>query len=442
MKPTITLLLLGAALSFAPALLAAPAVAADMGYTPEVSGAALSLIDASAIPPAVDAAVSSFYARRGNAPLWLDHGQPRAAVTSLVSILRRAPLDGLSAGPMLADQIQASMSSASANPVAAMRAEKLMSSSWLMYVEALHTPVPGMTYVDPQQAPRAPAAGWVLEQAARSSSLGDHLAQVSAVNPLYAQLRDAVLAQGAVADTRIVANLQRLRGLPASGRFILVDAATQHLSMVENGRIVDGMKVVVGRPDAPTPMVASTIWYATFNPYWNIPSDLGRKLIAPHVVKEGTGWLKKNGYEVIADWDTPTTLPATSVNWRGVMAGTTEVKLRELPGSDNSMGVVKFGFGNPQGIYLHDTNNKALFVKDERTLSNGCVRLEDAKKLGAWLMGAPLAAPSDQPELNVRLPEGVPVYITYLTAHADNGSLAFTDDVYGRDGGADRLAAR
>jgi murein L,D-transpeptidase YcbB/YkuD len=103
---------------------------------------------------------------------------------------------------------------------------------------------------------------------------------------------------------------------------------------------------------------------------------------------------------------------------------------------------VKFGFGNPQGIYLHDTNNRALFEKDQRTASNGCVRLEDAKRLGQWLMGAPLAAPSADPELNVRLPQGVPVYITYVTAHPDHGQVAYSDDVYGRDSPGDRLAAR
>ena len=244
----------------------------------------------------------------------------------------------------------------------------------------------------------------------------DHLAAVSAVSPMYADTRDAAWRQSQaigslLPDARVMANLDRIRTLPATGRFVLVNAATQQHSMVENGRVVDTMKVVVGRPDAQTPMVASTIWYATFNPYWNIPSDLGRKLIAPHVAKDGTSWLKKNGYEVIADREKPTVLPASSVDWKGVKAGTAEVKLRELPGAANSMGLVKFNFNNPQGIYLHDTNNRALFAQDQRTLSNGCVRLENAKRLGRWL-GGDMVAPAADPELNVRLPQGTPVYIS------------------------------
>jgi murein L,D-transpeptidase YcbB/YkuD len=97
------------------------------------------------------------------------------------------------------------------------------------------------------------------------------------------------------------------------------------------------------------------------------------------------------------------------------------------------MGALKFGFSNDLGIYLHDTPNKALFAKDQRTFSLGCVRVEDAKRLGAWLLGADPVPPSDQPEQSVRLPKSVPVYITYVTASADDGRLAFADDIYGLD---------
>ena len=437
MKPTLLNSLLGATIAIAPI----PALAAT---SPEIAPVAPSALLAPA-EFAGSAAVDNFYTRRGNPLVWLKQGPSSPGVTALLQLLRRAPLDGLGSGPQLADEIQAALAAAT-DRAGSLRADRMMSAAYLRYVAALYAPTPGMLYVDARLAPRAPAPGYVIEQAARASSLPDHLAAVSAVNSMYAELRDAawnqVQASGnTLPDARLMANLDRLRALPASGRYILVNAATQQLSMVENGRVIDSMKVVVGRPDAATPMVASTIWYATFNPYWNIPADLGRKLIAPHVLKSGTSWLTKNGYEVIADWDKPTVLPASSVDWKGVRAGTAEVKLRELPGSANSMGFVKFGFGNPQGIYLHDTNNRALFGKDQRTASNGCVRLEDARRLGQWL-GAPSAAPSADPELNVRLPQGMPVYITYVTAHADNGQVAYTDDVYGRDGTGDRLAAR
>jgi murein L,D-transpeptidase YcbB/YkuD len=105
------------------------------------------------------------------------------------------------------------------------------------------------------------------------------------------------------------------------------------------------------------------------------------------------------------------------------------------------MGRIKIGFPNGSDIYLHDTPNKALFAQEDRTLSHGCIRLEDAERLGRWLMGREPQAASSDPEQNVLLPAPVPIYVTYLTAHVDGGQLAFVDDIYGRDAQRQQVAA-
>jgi murein L,D-transpeptidase YcbB/YkuD len=97
------------------------------------------------------------------------------------------------------------------------------------------------------------------------------------------------------------------------------------------------------------------------------------------------------------------------------------------------MGHIKFGFPNAYDIYLHDTPNKDLFAQDDRTLSHGCIRLQDAERLGRWMMEGSTQAASDSPEQNVALPTPVPIYVTYLTAQAQNGQVSFLDDIYGRD---------
>jgi L,D-transpeptidase YcbB len=97
------------------------------------------------------------------------------------------------------------------------------------------------------------------------------------------------------------------------------------------------------------------------------------------------------------------------------------------------MGRVKFMFPNDLGIYLHDTPDRALFAKDNRHFSNGCIRLEDAAGLGLWLLGRPLRAGSTAPEQPVPLTVPVPVYLTYFTATATKAGVGFLDDVYGRD---------
>jgi murein L,D-transpeptidase YcbB/YkuD len=181
-------------------------------------------------------------------------------------------------------------------------------------------------------------------------------------------------------------------------------------------------------------MLASTIYYATLNPYWNVPGDLAQTLIAPRVLAQGVSYLTERNYEVLSDMGKEAQpIDPSTVDWAAVAAGTQMVRVRQLPGPANSMGKVKFGFPNATDIFLHDTPNKDLFVQTSRDISNGCIRLEDAPRLGRWLLGRDLAANSDAPEQHVLLPTPVPVFVTYLTAQASNGQLTFAKDVYGRD---------
>jgi len=380
------------------------------------------------------AALDSFYAGRRNAPLWFENGRPGAAASELVAILRRAPIDGLASGPQIAAEVEQAIDQArSGDARAVASAERLMSAAWVAYVQTLRAPTRGMIYGDPGMPAAAPQASIILRDAARARSLGAYLAEVSAVNPIYAALRRAALADATAAPSAVLrANLDRARAIPSEGRFVLVDAAAARLYMYDDGRVTDSMKVIVGKPQYATPMIASAIHYATFNPYWHVPDHLVRETIAANVVKQGAGYLKARGYEVVSDYsDRAEVLPPSSVDWKAVAAGEATVRIRQLPGATNSMGEVKFSFPNNEGIYLHDTPDKALFAEAQRTLSNGCVRLEDAPRLARWL-GSPRVEGS-LPEQHVRLPRSVPIYITYLTAAPEGGSINLVDDVYGRD---------
>ena len=231
-------------------------------------------------------------------------------------------------------------------------------------------------------------------------------------------------------------NMERARVLPADPgrRYILVDAASARLWMYEDGRAQDSMKVIVGKPDQPTPMLAGLMHYAIVNPYWNVPPDLARTKVAPGVLGKGVGFLKSMRYEVLSDWsDKATVLDPKTVDWRAVAAGRSEIRVRQLPGKGNSMGRMKFMMPNDRGIYLHDTPDRHLFADADRFFSAGCVRLEDAPRLAKWLFGKPLVAKSKAPEQRVDLSEPVPVYITYLTAAPAGTALAFRPDTYGRD---------
>jgi murein L,D-transpeptidase YcbB/YkuD len=384
--------------------------------------------------------VSRFYTASKNAPIWFRAGQADAGL-ELVKILKRAPIDGFARGPQLAADVEAAMAKAqTGDPAAVQAAERLMSSAWIAYSQAINAPTPGMLYSEKWVTPAVPSSFQVLRLALNAPSLVQHLKSVSDINPIYSSLRDAAIAEaklpGGGESARYAANLERARSIPAKGKFVLVDAATARLWMYQDGRPVDSMKVIVGdkaKLGLPTPMIASVIWYATFNPYWHVPDHLVKKTLAPNVVKNGEAYLKKNGYEVVSDWNATQILPASSVDWKAAAAGTVHVKIRQLPGPTNSMGRLKFNFANPEGIYLHDTPNKALFAQSNRALSNGCIRLEDAKRLGRWLMGREPVAPTSAAEQHVTLPGGVPVYVTYLTAQPSIGEPKLVRDIYGWD---------
>lgn len=434
----VTRLLAGAAWA-ALMTLGAPAAAAT---TPEAPPAARSFAMFG------DPAVSAFYAARRGAPLWLADGPGSPAASELIQILKRSAAEGLYDGPGYAAQAEALIARAQNGDSSALfEADRLLSTGWVQYVQLLHRPAAGMIYAEQWVAPRRESASDILKLAAAARSPETYLRSTVAVNPIYARLRDAALSQlqatGSPPDPRVVASLDRVRAFPARGRYVVVDTASARLWMVDDGRIADSMKVIVGKPTSQTPMIASAIHYATLNPYWNVPPDLVRTMIAHNVLSQGPGYLKAHGYQLLAGFgDDPAVLSAGDVDWKAVADGTAQVRVRQLPGPGNSMGHLKFGFANDAGIFLHDTPKKELFASDDRDLSNGCIRLEDAERLGRWLLGRDPSTDSSDPEQHVLLPSPVPVYVTYLTAQATDGRLTYADDIYGRDSAGELAALR
>ena len=235
----------------------------------------------------------------------------------------------------------------------------------------------------------------------------------------------------------LMINLERARRLPGSaerGRYILVDAGAARLYLFEDGKLQDSMKAIVGKAASATPMMAALVRYASVNPYWNVPPDLAQTLVAPKVLAEGLKHLEKERYEVLSDWtDEAVVVDPATIDWRAAAEGKLELRIRQLPGHGNSMGDIKFMMPNDFGIYLHDTPDKTLFAKDDRWISNGCVRVEDAHRLAKWLFGQMPKGANRDVEEEVKLPTPVPVYITYMTTGVSSDGLVFRKDPYGRD---------
>jgi murein L,D-transpeptidase YcbB/YkuD len=420
-----------------------------------LSAAPASAQDAFAVSAAVREAdgpkeIRAFYATRGHQPLWIRDGSLDPAAEALLRLIESAELDGLDPDDYRPRTLAEALNRAGGgSPRSLARAEMLLSRTFVSLARDMRrTRDTGMLYADAELAPRPPSARDLLSRAADAGSLRAHVEGLGWMNPAYAKIRIAAAAHmeagaGDRADLRLIRlNLDRARALPADARrFVLVDAAAARLWMYEDGEVAGTMRVVVGKPSEPTPMMAALIRYASVNPYWNLPPDLVPTRVAEGVLKQGPAYLKARRYEVLSDWsDQARPLEASEVDWQAVVDGRTELRVRQRPGPANPMGRVKFMFPNKLGVYLHDTNEKELLRAGERLFSAGCVRVEDAPRLARWLFGKPLPlAQAGAAERRVDLPEPVPVFLTYFTAGAEASGLVFREDVYGRDG--IRLAA-
>lgn len=388
--------------------------------------------------------VADFYKARRDAPLWLSAGAGDAA-QQLISLLGTASLDGLYPDKYHVAELQQALEKArDGTKKDVERADQKLSEAFVAYVGDLRRdPNIGILYVDADLRPMPPSPLATLLGAANAPRLSGYVRDLGWMNPLYGQLRQA-LANHNYADEHqrqlLGLNLERARSLPATRqRYVVVNAAQQRLYMFEGGRQVDSMVVVVGKPKYPTPMMTAWIRFASLNPYWYVPPDLAAERIAPNVLKRGFGYLDELGYQLMDDWvEKPKIIDPKTIDWKAVAAGKVEVRIRQLPGPHNSMGRMKFMFPNEAGVYLHDNPERELFTEASRLYSGGCVRLEDAARLGRWMFGYDLQWEGAGTEQKVPLANPVPVYITYLTAMPEGSSIAYYSDVYGRD--AKRLA--
>lgn len=385
--------------------------------------------------------IASYYAHEGG-PLWVQaDGSLDPAAGALVQLIATADLDGLDPQALGLDALRAAIENAAQDRSEASlaRAEAALSQALADYAHALRQPTPGsqMIYEHDVLRPIVPDAVTVMRNAAEAPSLLEYVNAMGWMHPLYGELRQKLLSVDVTPDVRrgAVATLDRLRALPVPfSRHVLIDVVAARLYMYENGRPVDSMKVVVGKNETQTPIMAGYLRYATLNPYWNVPPELLRTTIANGVLNQGVAYLKTRGYEVFESWEEGAAqLNPASVDWKAVKRGELDLRVRQKPSRANSMGNVKYEFPNPQGIYLHDTPSKDVLAQAVRHVSNGCVRLEDAERLGRWLLGGDLPRAGAGPEHRVDLAEPVPIYITYMTATPDGSSIALASDPYGLD---------
>ena len=273
------------------------------------------------------------------------------------------------------------------------------------------------------------------------------------MHPEYAALQGTLTtinekqqAQG-TPDARagqIALNLERWRWLPddLGPRHILVNVPAFYMAARENGKPVLEMKVIVGKPENATPIFSDEMETVVFSPYWNVPDSIAEGETAPSAARDPS-FLRAPEHRDPAPhrqrhrdrW-----IPR-SVNWDDPEA-IKELAFRQKPGAKNALGHVKFLFPNPHDVYLHDTPADALFFREGRALSHGCIRLEMPEELARYMLRDKPEWTDDKikeamyagEEKHVALKEKVPVHIVYFTVWPKgDGDVDLFDDIYGYD---------
>ncbi len=289
----------------------------------------------------------------------------------------------------------------------------------------------------------------ITSQLRQGVSIDNILAPYVPQTPQFNALIDAYEAtQDPATREKIKINIERTKLFKNEGwdTYVLINVPEFKFRLFENGQKSLEFPVIVGKPTWPTPIFSSMLRYITVNPTWNVPDSIARKEIIPAIIKD-KNYLKRHNMVVKRDYapDSPTINPR-KINWKEYLKPEWEnkelpYKIIEQSSTRNALGRVKFLFPNEYSVYMHDTNNKALFNRSIRAFSHGCIRLSQPLRLLGHLstyyttkrfeeVGDILKAKKTK---IIGLEQKIPVHIVYLTAYVENGMVNFHPDIYGYD---------
>jgi murein L,D-transpeptidase YcbB/YkuD len=236
---------------------------------------------------------------------------------------------------------------------------------------------------------------------------------------------------------QLIVNLERWKWFPKNmgNEYVIVNIPDYKLTLVNNQDTIQTHRVIVGRPKRKTPVLSSILTQVIFNPTWTVPPTILREDVIPEILKNRNYLAQtkirlydRNGNSVPAyKWSL-----SNAYNYRYV----------QIPGKFNSLGMVKMIFPNRFSVYLHDTNHRDFFEKRERSLSSGCIRVDNPLELTEYLLNDPTrwniykitkTLQNEKTEY-ATITKKVFFHLLYWTAWSDKNKLIFRDDIYTLDG--------
>jgi murein L,D-transpeptidase YcbB/YkuD len=247
---------------------------------------------------------------------------------------------------------------------------------------------------------------------------------------------------------RIAITLDRYKLLPEQmpSRYVWVNLPAYSMQFRENDTLRLKSKIICGKPATRTPLLTSAISELVTYPQWTVPASIIEKEILP-AVKKNTAYLAEKGFSLVNSKGDE--VHPDSVDWSKYRKGI-PYKVVQGSGDANALGILKFNFPNKYAVYLHDTNQRYLFAREKRSMSHGCVRVQNWEKLAYSIvqydykdrLGNKPSSPVEdsltswlQRKVKRSIPvrNRLPLYIRYFTCEEENGRILFYEDIYGED---------
>jgi len=391
-----------------------------------------------------------FYATRNNVPAWMDADKASPRVGTLLQALKHAEDHGLDPDRYGVNRFEHSVAQAHENKgrydIASIpEIDTRLTYAYLQYAADLlgWSGDPKAIYANWVRASNKKDLARQLDDAVASNRVRETLEELAPAHPQYKGLQTALARERQNPSghlEQILMNLQRWRWMPRElgDRYVFVNVPAYQMQVMEGDKPVLAMRVVVGDPQHETPLFSDEMTTVVFSPNWNVPESIIRKEMLPKLVDD-PGYLQRQDIEVVGT--SGQVVDAEAVDWFDESA-VARLHFRQQPGPKNALGLVKFQFPNQFDVYMHDTPQDALFNKEHRALSHGCVRLENPVALAEYVL-------RDKPEWTlekideamnaghehaVPLKPHLPVHIGYFTAWVNpDGSVTYTDDPYSLD---------
>jgi murein L,D-transpeptidase YcbB/YkuD len=310
-----------------------------------------------------------------------------------------------------------------------------------------------LAYIDPGLVEGAAATNPVYDErllaAVRAYQASEGLETDGRVGAITWGVLNAPV-EARIDQLRVALDMRRAQPAQGNERRIEVNIPHYRLHLLEGGRVVQDMAVIVGRRDRQTPMLDVRMTAVQFNPPWGAPDRNAREDLLPRFRRDPAG-MQAAGYRLFQRVDGEVVpVDATTLDYANYNRSYFPYFVRQDAGERNALGQIKFVMPNNDAIFMHDTPDRHLFTRGQRAFSSGCIRLERPRELlsealsgtAGWDQGRVSRALASRATVSTPIARSIPVRLHYTTTIVEGGRVIMRSDIYGLDAAYARAMER